>query len=52
MRLVERDFGDELSDPVDRLIISLRGYITRAPRKPKKGEKGSKAKASWRDPRD
>jgi hypothetical protein len=51
MQPVDRDF-DELSDPVDRLLISLRAYVTRAPRKPKKGEKGGKAKAIWRDPRD
>jgi hypothetical protein len=49
---VDREFGDELPDPVDRLLIALRAYVTRAPRKPKKGEKGGKAKASRRDPRD
>jgi hypothetical protein len=48
MAPVARDF-DESSDPVDRLLISLRAYVTRAPKKPKKGEK---AKVSWRDPRD
>src|ERR1700730_13915238 len=52
MQPVDRDFGGELSDPVDRLLISLRAYVTRAPRKPKKGEKGGKTKAIWRDPRD
>lgn len=52
MQPVDWDFGDELSDPVERLIILLRAYVTRAPRKPKKGEKGGKAKASRRDPRD
>ena len=52
MQPVDRDFGGELSDPVGRLLISLRAYVTRAPTKPKKGEKGGKAKASWRDPRD
>jgi hypothetical protein len=51
MQPVDRDF-DELSDPVDRLLISLRAYVTRAPRKPKKGEKRDKDKARWRDPRD
>jgi hypothetical protein len=49
MQPVDRDFGDELSDPVDRLLISLRAYVTRAPKKPKKGEK---AKASWHDPNE
>jgi hypothetical protein len=52
MQPVDRDFGDELSDPIDRLLISLRAYVTRAPRKPEKGEKADKAKARWRDPRD
>jgi hypothetical protein len=50
MQPVDRDFGDELSNPVDRLLISLRAYVTRAPRKPKKGEKADKAKAVQRDP--
>ncbi len=44
MQLADRDFGDELSDPVDRLLISLRAYVTRAPRKPKKGRKVAKSK--------
>jgi hypothetical protein len=52
MQPVDRDLGDELPDPIDRLLISLRAYVTRAPRKPKKGEKRDKDKASWRDPRD
>jgi hypothetical protein len=52
MQSVDRDFGDELLDPVDRLIISLRAYITRAPTKPKKGKKGAKAKKTYTDPRD
>jgi hypothetical protein len=51
MQPVDGDF-DESSDPVDRLLIALRAYVTRAPRKPKKGEKAAKAKASWRDPCD
>ena len=51
MQPVDWDF-DESLDPVDRLLIALRTYVTRAPKKPKKGEKGCKAKASWRDPRD
>jgi hypothetical protein len=52
MQPVDRDFGDEMSDPVDRLLIALRAYVTRAPKKPKKGEKGGKARVAWRDPRD
>ncbi len=52
MQPVDRDFGEELSDPVDRLIISLRAYITRAPTKPKKGEKSAKPKKAYADPRD
>ncbi len=52
MQPVDRDFGEELSDPVDRLIISLRAYITRAPKKPKKGEKHENAKERYADPRD
>ena len=52
MQPVERDFGDELPDPVDRLIISLRAYITRAPKKPKKGEKRGRAKDRHVDPCD
>jgi hypothetical protein len=52
MQPVDRDFGDELSDPVDRLLIALRAYVTWAPRKPKKGPKAGKAKARQRDPRE
>ena len=52
MQPVDRAFGDDLSDPVDRLIISLRAYITRAPTKPKKSENRGKAKDSYADPRD
>ena len=51
MQPVDRDF-DEMSDPVDRLLIALRAYVTRAPRKPKKGPKAGKAKARQRDPRE
>jgi hypothetical protein len=51
MQPVDRDF-DEMSDPVDRLLISLRAYVTRAPWKPKKGEKADKAKVRQRDPRE
>jgi hypothetical protein len=50
MQWVDRDFGDDLSDPVDRLLISLRAYVTRA-NKAEKREKGGKAKASWREER-
>src|SRR5271157_647848 len=34
--------GDELSEPVDRLVIALRAYVTRAPKKPKAGAKDTK----------
>jgi hypothetical protein len=50
---VDGDLGDEPSDPVDRLIISLRAYFRRAPKKPKKGAKGARstlpAAVNWRD---
>ncbi len=36
---VDGDFGDELSEPIDRLVIALRAYVTRAPKKPKAGAK-------------
>ncbi len=36
---VDGDFGDELSEPIDRLVIALRAYVTRAPKKPKVGAK-------------
>jgi hypothetical protein len=36
---VEGDFGYEPSDPVDRLVIALRAYVRKAPKKPKKGSK-------------
>jgi len=52
MQPVDPSFDDQSSDPVDRLIIALRAYVTRAPKKPKKGEKRGKAKAhlaDWRD---
>ena len=41
---VDRDFGDELSEPIDRLVIALRAYVTRAPKKPKAGAKVAKVK--------
>ena len=47
------DFGDEPSDPVDRLIISLRAFVRRAPKKPKKGSKPPRTTlpgaVNWRD---
>ena len=50
---VDGDLGGEPSDPVDRLIISLRAYFRRAPKKPKKGAKGARstlpAAVNWRD---
>jgi hypothetical protein len=39
---VDGEHGDELSEPIDRLIIALRAYITRAPKKPKAGAKVTK----------
>ena len=36
---VDGDLGDETSEPVDRLIIALRAYVRRAPKKPRKGSK-------------
>ncbi len=36
--------GNELSDPIDRLVIALRAYVTRAPKKPKAGAKVAKYK--------
>ena len=36
---VDGDFGDEPSEPIDRLIIALRAYVRKAPKKPKKGSK-------------
>ena len=39
---VDRDLDDEASDPVDRLVIALRGYVTRAPKKPKASAKIAK----------
>jgi len=39
---VDGEDGDELSEPIDRLIIALRAYVTRAPKKPKAGAKVAK----------
>src|SRR5271166_4901620 len=39
---VDGERGDELSEPIDRLVIALRAYVTRAPKKPKAGAKVAK----------
>src|SRR5271170_6336198 len=39
---VDGEDGDESSEPIDRLIIALRAYVTRAPKKPKAGAKVAK----------
>jgi hypothetical protein len=52
MQPVASDFDNEASNPVDRLLIALRAYVTRAPRKSKKGEKEAKSDAGLHDPRD
>ena len=36
---VDGDFGDEPSEPIDRLVIALRAYVRKASKKPKKGSK-------------
>src|SRR5271169_2923080 len=36
---VDGERGDELSEPIDRLVIALRAYVTGAPKKPKSGAK-------------
>ena len=50
---VDRDFGDEPSEPIDRLVIALRAYVRRAPKKPKKGSKPPRTTlpgaVNWRD---
>jgi hypothetical protein len=38
---VDGEFGDEPSEPVDRLVIALRAYVRRAPKKPKAGSKSA-----------
>jgi hypothetical protein len=50
---VDRDFADEPSEPVDRLVIALRAYVRRAPKKSKKGSKPPRTTlpgaVNWRD---
>jgi hypothetical protein len=50
---VDGDFGDEPSEPVDRLVIALRAYVRKAPKKPKKGSKPPRTTlpgaVNWRD---
>jgi hypothetical protein len=41
---VDGDFGGEPFEPIDRLVIALRAYVTRAPKKPKAGAKVAKSK--------
>lgn len=36
---VDEDLGGHSPEPIDRLVIALRAYITRAPKKPKVGAK-------------
>jgi hypothetical protein len=47
------DFGDEPSEPIDRLVIALRAYVRKAPKKPKKGSKPPRTTlpgaVNWRD---
>jgi hypothetical protein len=40
---VDGDVGGEPSEPIDRLIIALRAYVRKAPKKPKKGSKPPRA---------
>jgi hypothetical protein len=50
---VEGEFGDEPSEPVDRLVIALRAYVRKASKKPKKGPKPPSdtlpGAVNWRD---
>jgi hypothetical protein len=50
---VDGDFGDEPSEPIDRLVIALRAYVRKAPKKPKKGSKPPRTTLpgalNWRD---
>jgi len=39
---IDRELDSEVSDPIDRLVIALRAYVTRAPKKPKAGAKDKK----------
>ncbi|MGA7196814.1 hypothetical protein [Roseiarcus sp.] len=41
---VDRERGDDLSEPIDRLVIAIRAYVTRAPKKPKAGAKAAQNK--------
>ena len=47
------DFGDEPTEPVDRLVIALRAFVRKAPKKPKKGSKPPRTTlpgaVNWRD---
>ena len=43
---VDGDLGDEPSEPIDRLVIALRAYVTRAPKKPKAGAKAPRIRNS------
>jgi hypothetical protein len=50
---VDGGFGDEPSEPIDRLVIALRAYVRKAPKKPKKGSKPPRTTfpgaVNWRD---
>ena len=50
---VDGEFGDEPSEPVDRLVIALRAYVRKAPAKPRKGSKPPRTtlpgRVNWRD---
>jgi hypothetical protein len=50
---VEGDFGDEPSEPIDRLVIALRAHVRKAPKKPRKGSKPPRTTlpgaVNWRD---
>jgi hypothetical protein len=50
---VDGNFGDEPSEPIDRLVIALRAYVRKAPKKPKKASKPPRTTLpgaiNWRD---
>src|SRR3984885_7554735 len=50
---VDGESGDEPSEPIDRLVIALRAYVRKAPKKPKKGAKPPRTTLpgaiNWRD---
>jgi hypothetical protein len=50
---VDGDFGDEPSEPIDRLVIALRAYVRKAAKKSKKDAKPPKttlpAAVNWRE---